>query len=93
MIAEKLRHGVANIRVPAVEQRITMSIGIATFPAHATDPDSLERAADRALYAAKAGGRDRVEVSDSGLSSSASKFWKISYLASGDQVVVELSYL
>jgi hypothetical protein len=28
-----------------------------------------------------------------GLSSSASKFWKISYLASGDQVVVELSYL
>jgi diguanylate cyclase (GGDEF)-like protein len=72
VIAEKLRHGVANIRVPSVEQRITMSIGIATFPAHATDPDSLERAADRALYAAKAGGRDRVEISDSGLSSSAS---------------------
>jgi diguanylate cyclase (GGDEF)-like protein len=67
VLAEKLRHAVANIRVPAVQQRVTMSIGIATFPTHATDPDSLERSADRALYAAKGAGRNRVEVVDSGL--------------------------
>jgi GGDEF domain-containing protein len=45
-----------------------LSIGVATFPTHATDADSLERAADRALYAAKAGGRDRVEIVDASVS-------------------------
>jgi predicted signal transduction protein with EAL and GGDEF domain len=38
-----------------------MSIGIAVFPDHALDSDTLEQAADRALYAAKNAGRDRIE--------------------------------
>jgi diguanylate cyclase (GGDEF)-like protein len=67
-IAEKVRQAVGHIHVPAVERRVTMSIGIATFPTHAADADSLERAADRALYAAKAAGRDRVEVVDATVS-------------------------
>jgi diguanylate cyclase (GGDEF)-like protein len=39
---------------------ITASFGIALFPVHASDPGALLLAADRALYEAKAAGRDRV---------------------------------
>ena len=37
----------------------TVSIGIASFPRHATNPEALIRAADQALYGAKNGGRNR----------------------------------
>jgi len=39
---------------------ITLSAGIALAPGHAATVDGLIAAADRALYAAKSGGRDRV---------------------------------
>jgi len=38
--------------------RQTVSIGIASYPHHAMNPEALVRAADQALYAAKHGGRD-----------------------------------
>jgi diguanylate cyclase (GGDEF)-like protein len=41
---------------------ITLSFGVALFPLHATTADSLLRQADKALYRAKGGGRDRVEA-------------------------------
>ncbi len=40
--------------------RLTVSIGVACFPEHATSPEELVRAADEALYEAKLQGRDRV---------------------------------
>jgi hypothetical protein len=40
--------------------RLTVSIGVACFPEHATSPEELLRAADEALYEAKLQGRDRV---------------------------------
>lgn len=43
--------------------RVTVSIGIALFPDHAYDPDTLLRAADTALYEAKGAGRDRIVFS------------------------------
>jgi diguanylate cyclase (GGDEF)-like protein/putative nucleotidyltransferase with HDIG domain len=42
------------------QHHVTISIGIATFPAHADSPRALSRAADRALYHAKELGSDRV---------------------------------
>ena len=42
--------------------RITASIGVALFPDHADDADTLMRVADEALYHAKGAGRDRVVV-------------------------------
>jgi diguanylate cyclase (GGDEF)-like protein len=60
--AERLRASVAQIRVPAVDRQISLSVGIAVIPDHAIDAQSLERAADRALYAAKKAGRNRYEV-------------------------------
>jgi diguanylate cyclase (GGDEF)-like protein len=62
MIAEKVRAAVATVRVSTVDEPITMSVGIAVLPEHAGDAESLQRAADRALYAAKNAGRDRAEI-------------------------------
>ena len=40
--------------------RITVSIGVASFPAHADNPEALVAAADAAMYIAKQSGRNRV---------------------------------
>ncbi|MBA3477413.1 MAG: diguanylate cyclase [Lautropia sp.] len=42
--------------------RVSVSIGVASFPDHASDPDGLIDVSDRALYAAKGAGRNRVTV-------------------------------
>jgi diguanylate cyclase (GGDEF)-like protein len=65
-LAEKLRESVRKAQVPGLAGRITASFGVATIPVHAGDGDSLVREADRALYAAKKGGRDQVRTPDSG---------------------------
>jgi diguanylate cyclase (GGDEF)-like protein len=57
--AERLRAAVEGADMPL--QRMTLSIGVASFdPARGTA--DLVSAADRALYAAKAAGRNRVGV-------------------------------
>lgn len=40
--------------------KVTISMGVATFPEHGTDSKSLMEHADRALYQAKESGRNRV---------------------------------
>ena len=42
--------------------RATVSVGVATYPQHGTSADDLFRSADRALYASKQDGRNRVTV-------------------------------
>ena len=42
--------------------RATVSVGVATYPQHGMTADDLFRSADRALYAAKQDGRNRVTV-------------------------------
>jgi diguanylate cyclase (GGDEF)-like protein len=63
--AEDIRLAIADLRLSHAEKRlgkITASLGIALFPDHAEDTDSILRAADMALYAAKGAGRNRVIV-------------------------------
>jgi diguanylate cyclase (GGDEF)-like protein len=61
-VAESVRAAIAAIRIPGVEQTITASAGVAVLPDDGGDSVTLFRAADRALYAAKHAGRDRVHV-------------------------------
>ncbi len=50
----------ARLRSEGFASPPTLSAGIAAFPLHAQSDDELLRAADRALYQAKAEGRDRI---------------------------------
>jgi diguanylate cyclase (GGDEF)-like protein len=58
-VAERLR---ARIEQELGADGVTASLGVASFPEHAHDALSLLEAADRALYASKRSGRNRVTV-------------------------------
>jgi diguanylate cyclase (GGDEF)-like protein len=62
--AEKLRAAIARVTLPGIDRAVTASVGVAVYPHTAADPESLLRLADRALYAAKAAGRNRAAVAD-----------------------------
>ncbi len=61
--AEKIREGAGLLKVNHANQdlgAITLSLGVAMFPDHASEVAALVKAADLALYEAKSGGRNRV---------------------------------
>lgn len=63
--AEEIRAAFTPLVRTASDNRylnVTLSAGLAVFPADATTPNELRRCADVALYAAKRAGRDRVLV-------------------------------
>jgi diguanylate cyclase (GGDEF)-like protein len=59
LVAEKLRSEIENSELPGISS-ITASLGVAVLPADAVEVEELLRKADRALYAAKESGRNRV---------------------------------
>ena len=61
-IAERLRQEMSNMTImyKDAELKVTTSIGIATFPRDAKEPQDLIRKADIALYRSKEEGRNRV---------------------------------
>jgi diguanylate cyclase (GGDEF)-like protein len=67
---EKLRAAVAAEGLPhanGVRGRITISVGVAAWPADGRDVEALIDAADAALYAAKRAGRDAVRGHEPGM--------------------------
>jgi diguanylate cyclase (GGDEF)-like protein len=58
--AERVRSAIAALPSLAERRRLTVSIGGALYPADGISPDELFAAADRRLYQAKEGGRNRV---------------------------------
>jgi diguanylate cyclase (GGDEF)-like protein/putative nucleotidyltransferase with HDIG domain len=62
-IAEEIRRRVAEQHLSGDGPPPTsVSVGVASFPAHGTDVESVLHAADMALYDAKLGGRNRVRI-------------------------------
>jgi diguanylate cyclase (GGDEF)-like protein len=60
-VAERLRESIASTPVHKVGQ-VTASIGVATYPTGAKNKEELVEMADRAMYLAKAAGRNRVRT-------------------------------
>jgi len=63
--SEALRDAVKQLRVPyegRILDGITLSMGIAAFPEHASNEEDLLRLADSALYQSKSKGRDRITI-------------------------------
>lgn len=65
--ADKLRRKIERLSVVLNGQqlgKITASFGVAVYPLHGDGQLDVLRAADQALYRAKASGRNRVEVAE-----------------------------
>jgi two-component system, cell cycle response regulator len=64
VIGQRIRAAVAaalfETRGGAPPLQVTVSVGVAAFPAHGTTPEELIETADKAMYRAKSLGRDRV---------------------------------
>jgi diguanylate cyclase (GGDEF)-like protein len=67
-IAESIRQAIEKFQLVEGEgidlSGVTASIGLASFPAQASDAEGLFRCADDAMYAAKRAGRNRVSVAE-----------------------------
>ncbi|HEY3086805.1 MAG TPA: GGDEF domain-containing protein [Jatrophihabitantaceae bacterium] len=67
--AERVRARIEQCTITAEpdgpEMHLTASIGVATYPSYGTELDEVIRAADLALYAAKAAGRNTVRLAES----------------------------
>jgi diguanylate cyclase (GGDEF)-like protein/putative nucleotidyltransferase with HDIG domain len=61
ILAERLRSRMRDVQ-GSEPVSLTMSFGVASYPVHGVSVDSLMRAADEALYAAKTLGRDRSVI-------------------------------
>lgn len=60
VVAEKIRLMVAEQGMPGVDPGPTVSVGVVSYPADGRSADALLVSADRAMYASKRGGKNRV---------------------------------
>lgn len=61
--AARCRSAVEKMTIPNLPYlSVTASVGVAAFPDHGEDLDSLLKASDAAMYSAKANGRNRIET-------------------------------
>jgi diguanylate cyclase (GGDEF)-like protein len=60
VLAEKIRLTVAEQGMPGIDPTPTVSVGVVSYPADGRSADALLVSADRAMYASKRGGKNRV---------------------------------
>jgi diguanylate cyclase (GGDEF)-like protein len=61
-VAENIARTLATAHTPKLDRLVTASFGVAGFPQHGVDAETLLRCADRALYQAKQDGRNCVRL-------------------------------
>ncbi len=63
-VADRVREALADVELSAEDptHRITMSLGVANYPVDAESTEDLIRCADRAMYIAKARGKNQVQL-------------------------------
>ena len=61
-IADRIREALSRSPIPAYDERViaTVSVGVALYPEDASSVEALIEQAERAMYQAKAGGRNRT---------------------------------
>jgi diguanylate cyclase (GGDEF)-like protein len=64
VLAEKIRLGVAGRAIEDLVEPPTVSVGVVSFPRDGASADALLISADRAMYASKRAGRNRVAGPD-----------------------------
>jgi len=66
LAAERLRESVEKQVFPGAEnqplKKLTISIGLATYPEHGLNEEEILNRADKALYFAKESGRNRTHI-------------------------------
>jgi diguanylate cyclase (GGDEF)-like protein len=60
VVAEKIRQTIAEQGLPGIDPGPTVSVGVVSYPADGRSADALLVSADRAMYASKRGGKNRV---------------------------------
>lgn len=60
-LAERIRRKIADVHIEG-PGKISASLGVASYPIHAEDPEALFQRADEALYVAKQKGRNQVRI-------------------------------
>lgn len=65
LVAEKVREAIRSITLPTIDKGVTASLGVADLFQNGGSAGTLVREADRALYTAKAAGRDRTVLASS----------------------------
>jgi diguanylate cyclase (GGDEF)-like protein len=63
-VAERIRKSIEAIALASREQKVSasVSIGVACYPNHGVDFESVLEKADQAMYASKSGGKNRVTL-------------------------------
>jgi len=75
-VADKLREALREpypLEGAGAAARLSASVGVSLHPAHGDDPESLQRAADAALYSAKREGKDKTRVAPAPRESAATR--------------------
>ncbi|HEY0444593.1 MAG TPA: GGDEF domain-containing protein [Candidatus Limnocylindrales bacterium] len=60
VLAEKIRIGAADLKVAGTDVRTSLSVGVVSYPDDGKTADELMISADRAMYASKRSGKNRV---------------------------------
>lgn len=84
IICEKIRLAVMNANFLKDDRRVTISLGIATFPEFGPTEDELIEKADQALYKSKNSGRNRTTIWNPNFGESNKRFDKLAGILEGN---------